>query len=530
MDFSFYWQLFKRRLPLVIVLAIIGAIAGATLALRMPTIFNSRAVLIVQTAQIPDELAASTVRTGEMEALQIIRQRILSREVLLDLANKLKIYDSNTLMGPDSKVTNMRDRITIETEGGQRTRFGPRDATIMQVGFAADNPKLAATTANELVTLIMQTNLEMRTDVAQQTLDFFSQEVDRYEAQLNKLSAQLLDFQENNLGALPDSLDFRRDQIARLQSNLEDLKRSEATLQDRRAQLVSLFESTGTTQLDAAKRQIQALPQRTLRPAEQRLAQLQAEYEAQVGVLSENNPRMVFLRSQIESAKERVAALPPIEDGNTGEETAKEQASSVFNIQLADIDAQIAYVEDQKLSTQEQITDLNRSIEATPGNAVTLASLQRAYSAAQEQYNQAVSNKAQAQTGTIIESMSRGQRISVIEQAVPPEKPASPNRPLISIAGLGAGAGLGLLIILIGELLNKTIRRPEDLKNQLGIETFATIPYIMTPNAIIARTVRSLLIAVLAVCIVSAALWFVNRNVTPLQPLLERLLSAASLI
>ena len=76
-------------------------------------------------AQIPDELAASTVRTEATEALQIIRQRILTRAGLLELANEFEIYGppngpERRSMTPDDVVEDLRRRINIETTGGSR--------------------------------------------------------------------------------------------------------------------------------------------------------------------------------------------------------------------------------------------------------------------------------------------------------------------------------------------------------------------------------------------------------------------------
>ncbi len=521
MDFSVYWQLFRRRLPLVIFLTMIGTGIGIWLAMTLPAIYKSEAILVVESGQIPDEMASSTVQTGEIEALQIIRQRILSREVLLELANDLNIYAAEPNMGADAKVDNMRERIEISTRGGQVTRRGPRDATIVTVGFSAQNPDLAANTVNQLVTLILQTNLEMRTAVAEQTLEFFTQEVDRFEAELSQMSSQILAFQENNLEALPDSLEFRRERLARLQERLQQLEREQATLQDRRAQLVTLFETTGSTQVDGSNRIIRPSARPQVRPAEQRLAELRGEYASLSAVLSENNPRMALLRSQIAAAEELVASLPPIEEEQTGEGETN-AARSLYEIQLADLDAQIVYIQEQKESTQAQIAELRRSIEATPGNAVTLAALERSYSALQEQYRQAVANRARAETGSMIESLSRGQRITVVEQAVPSENPDSPNRPVVTIAGFASGLGLAVAIALLLELLNRSIRRPEDLHKALGVEPFATIPYIETRGETINRNLQRVVIALIVVTTVVGGLWFVDRNVRPLIPLLEQ--------
>ncbi len=127
------------------------------------------------------------------------------------------------------------------------------------------------------------------------------------------------------------------------------------------------------------------------------------------------------------------------------------------------------------------------SIEATPGNAITLSTLERDYANVRTQYDQAVANKARAETGDVIEALSKGQRISIIEQAVVPRDPERPNRALIAAGGVGGGMMLGLGMVLLLELRNAGIRRPVDLTTRLGIAPFATLPYYRTEGEILRR-------------------------------------------
>lgn len=521
MDIYVYWQLFRRRLPLVIFLTGMGALIGVALALSLPAVFRAQAVLIVESGQIPDELAASTVQTGEIEALEIIRQRILSREILLEMANDLGIYADSPMMGADAKVADLRNRIEIITRGGQ-VRRAARDATIVTVSFSSETPRLTADTVNAIVTLILQTNVEMRTSVARQTLDFFTQEVDRFEEELSQLSGQILNFQENNLESMPDSLEFRRTRQASLQERLVRLEREQSALQDRRAQFVTLFETTGSLSFggDQARRPVRQI----VRPAEQRLIELRGEYASLSGILSDNNPRMVLLLTQIERAEQEVALLPPIENETGGDAVTQ---TSLFDIQLADLDAQVAYIEDQKSATEAQMAEIARTIEATPSNAVTLGALERTYANLQEQYNQAVANKARAETGSMIESLSRGQRITVVEQAVAPEAPSSPNRPVIAVGGFAAGLALALGSVILLSVLNRTIRRPEDLEKAMGVEVFATIGYIATQRETLKVNLRRISVSGLILVVLAGGLWFVDQNIQPLAPFVMRLLGSA---
>jgi hypothetical protein len=107
----------------------------------------------------------------------------LTRDRLIEMANRLQIYEPDQAswtgrMAPDEIVEDLRDRINIETTGGAGSR-GQAQATLVSVSFTAPTAALSAIVTNEVVTLILEENIAMRTTVAGQTLDFFSLEVER---------------------------------------------------------------------------------------------------------------------------------------------------------------------------------------------------------------------------------------------------------------------------------------------------------------------------------------------------------------
>jgi len=61
-DIKFYIKLLVRRMPVMVVLFMICAIAGAVISQRLPTMFSTSATLLVESAQISDDLVRSTVQ------------------------------------------------------------------------------------------------------------------------------------------------------------------------------------------------------------------------------------------------------------------------------------------------------------------------------------------------------------------------------------------------------------------------------------------------------------------------------------
>jgi uncharacterized protein involved in exopolysaccharide biosynthesis len=519
MDFRFYLSLFLRRLPYFLLAVVICSVLGVTLARVLPPVYRAEARLVVESEQIPDELAASTVRTDATEQLQIIQQRILTRDRLLEMANRLQIYrsvtgDSAVRLEPDEVVADLRERIKIVTTGGGGSR-GQAQATLVSVSFTAPTATLSATVTNEVVTLILNENVAMRTTVAGQTLDFFTQEVERLDEELSRQGAEILAFKNANKDALPDSLDFRRTQQSAAQERLLQLDREEALLKDRRTRLVQIYEQTG---------QVEAGPAVNQTPEQRQLSDLQDQMSQMLSVLSPENPRVKMLASQIESLEKVVAG----QLASGGAETAN-QGLSVYELQLADIDGQIDFIETQREQIRAELEALRTSIEATPGNAITIDTLERNYANTRMQYDLAVANLARAQTGDVIEALAKGQRISIIEQAVAPREPESPNRPMIAFAGLAGGIALGLGVVLLLELLNTAIRRPQDIVTKLGIAPFATLPLMRTPGQ--SRRRRTIIVAVFAVAILAipAGLWALDTYYRPLDLLLNQLMNRLGL-
>jgi uncharacterized protein involved in exopolysaccharide biosynthesis len=283
---------------------------------------------------------------------------------------------------------------------------------------------------------------------------------------------------------------------------------------DRRARLVDLYETTG--QVLSSNQ-----PATPLSPEERQLQGLQDELAQISAVLSPTNPRVRVLSAQIEALEERLAG----QSDGTEEANLQAEELSLYEIQLADIDGQLDFIQSQKDQIQRTMDALQTSIEATPGNAIILDTLERDYANIRAQYDQAVANRARAETGDTIEALAKGQRITVIEQAIAPREPESPNRPLLAAGGVGAGIVVGLAVVVLIELLNSSIRRPVDLTNGLGIMPLGTIPMIRTRGEVIRRRLIILAGFVIALGVVPWALWYVHTRITPLDALINQILS-----
>jgi uncharacterized protein involved in exopolysaccharide biosynthesis len=91
-EIRFYFAVFVRRLHYFLVVFTLVSAASLTIAKILPPVYQSRARLLVESSQIPIELAAPTVRTGAPEALEIIEQRLMTRVNLLEIARAQNVF------------------------------------------------------------------------------------------------------------------------------------------------------------------------------------------------------------------------------------------------------------------------------------------------------------------------------------------------------------------------------------------------------------------------------------------------------
>lgn len=472
-DFGFYLSILLRRLPYLIAIMIVALLAAIAATRLISPVYSSSAKILSEAPQIPADLARSTVPLSAVEQLQILQQQITTRDDLLALATRLAIYgDAEKKPLGDDIVKDMRSRIKFEQLQFD-TPSRDQGATVFSVSFLAGKSDMAAQVANELAAMILDRNQRQRTDRAGSTLQFFDQTVARLSSDLNKLETDILAFKNKNKDTLPESLDFRRSQQGSLQERLIALQREESDLHTKRGSLIATYTNTGQL--------VGSVP---LTPEQQILADLNRALAEQLALFSETSPNIKALRARITALQNELLSSPSQEAKSENSTPARQAAPFGLDLQLSDIDNRLKAVAVEKASVIRGIEDLTRSITGTAASETVLNSLERNRQNIQMQYNAAIARRAEALTGEQIEMRSDGGRFSLLESATPPVRAISPQR--TRIVGLGgmAGIGLGLAVIVLLEMLNKTIRRPVELAQLLQSQPLATIPNIRTSNKV----------------------------------------------
>ncbi len=514
LDLKFYWSVFLRRFPQFVVITTLVTVAAITVALILPPVYRSSASMLVEPQQIPGDLAQTTVPVNPFEQIQIIEQRLMTRANLTALAERIGLYDTQPDMSASAMVSDIRERIEFIGFTPDVTRAPDTPgATIIGVAFEAPSSDLASKGANELVNLILEENVRLRTSRAGDTLSFFDAEVARLEQAIAAQAERIAEFKTSNVDSLPDSLEARRNRQILEQERLLALEREEAALRNQRETVVWVYERTGRSG---------ALE--TLSPEEQELEGLRSQLIQQRTIYAASSPQVRLIENRI-AALEGLVEDQRAARATRGADGEPAPPSSSLDLELAPIDARLAFIAQDKASILATLAELETSVQATPSNEMVLAGLERELANLNTQYNSAAANLGQATVGERIEVLSKGERFSLIEQPTTPNSPARPNRVLIAGAGLIGGMFLGIGFLVAMEALNRAIRRPADMTARLGLQPFGTVPFIRTRAEIRRQRLATLAVLALVIFGIPAALYAVHTYYQPLEVLLERFVS-----
>ncbi|RYH10996.1 hypothetical protein [Tropicimonas sp. IMCC6043] len=519
-ELKYYFARFLRRLHWFLVVSVAISAVAVTVAMTLPPAYESEVRLIVESEQIPNELARSTVSTSATEQLQIIEQRLMTRENLLDIAEQVYFVRGQQDMNADEIVQAMRAQTRIRQSSGRNM------ATVMSIQFEAPVARSTAAVLNAYLSLILEQAAEFRTARAVTTQEFFEQQVDRLNGDLQAKSAEILEFKNANSDALPETLQFRMSELSRLQS---DMSRAAAKAEDLRAQRQRMKR---LVEIQTQMRAEGNLPTAELTERQKRLASLRDQLVEARAIYSDESRQVRHLQSLIGQLEAQES--PEGTESDTSTEAADAPPTDfeeivagdpLLALQVSELDSQIAAATAEKEDLESQIAELRDTIDRTPPNAIALEALERDYDNLQIEYNNAVANLSAANTGERIEFMSRGQRILVIEPPSVPNEPTKPNRKKLAVAGVGAGVLAGLALVYLLEVLNRTPRRPEDIVARFEVMPIATIPYVRTRRQMVVDRAIKLLVILSILVGIPAAIWAIHEYYMPLDLIADKVMT-----
>lgn len=214
-------RLLHRRLWLIALVGVIGAVLSVLIALSQPKVFQATAVIQIESPQVGSDLTGQTIATDANHRLQLIEQRLMARDNLVKVIERHGLFADVPNMPLAEKVHQLRTsaRITPITVG--IPGMGPATTPSgLSVTVNLNDPVKAAEVANDFVETVITQNRERRMDLVRETLDFFSTEEARVSAQIAEVEGVIADFKRANGASLPSSITPVREELRTLNETL----------------------------------------------------------------------------------------------------------------------------------------------------------------------------------------------------------------------------------------------------------------------------------------------------------------------
>lgn len=532
-NIDYVLRMLKRRYPYMIGAFVVVLAVATAIVIWLPPIYRSEARILVESQQIPSEFVRSTVTALADERIQVIKQRITTRNTIVDLARKFELFaDRRGDMSITELVDEVRKRIDISLyDIGTRRSNGSNNAFTIAfiVAFEYHKPAVAAKVANELVTLILNEDVKTRTSRASETTNFLEREADRLQRTLVSVEQQIARYKAENSGALPSQQTFHLAALQRAEQQKLTIERDINAANDEiRFQEFELSIRTNNPTFTSgqAGSTLAGEP-----PLQLRLQVLNAQLAEKLVVYSDRHPDVKTLKGQIAAVEQQIADTPI-------PEPESDQKPEMSPDQLARLDIQSRIVAEkinaiksrrevlikQQDALTQQISDLQGLLNRIPEVENGLAVLERTQEATRKSLTEISDKLSDARLGERLESDQQAERLQVIEQPVTPQDPVKPNRKKLLALGFAlalaaaGGAVLGL------EALDRSVKGSSDLLSTVNKRPLVVLPYIATRREQRMRAMRIAGFAIILVVLIVAGLAGIHFLFMPLDILIPKVI------
>jgi polysaccharide chain length determinant protein (PEP-CTERM system associated) len=509
MSFNDYLAIIKHHALLLIVSFVVILGVCIAVAISLPPTYESSGTILVESQQISPDLVAANNNTFADERIEVIRQRVMTRDHLEGIIDKYNLFASQSRqLSVSEKIEEMRNAIVVSLVSAAVKGRG--EVTIaFRLSFEHRQPEIANKVAKELVTLFLDENIKQRTERASETTEFLTQEADKLRVELEALENRLADFKQAHSNALPEHQELRMNMLTRAETELKEVDRDYKTArEDLRF---------NELELSAANAGLATRPGTPGAAVDkpQDLASLKAEYIRLQSLYTQAHP-------DVRAVKRKIAALEAGKGAGAAASVNLDVAKAQARITAAE--ARIKSLADQKQQILGKIAEYEAQIIETPQVERGLVTVMRDHDNARKKYEEIRTKEMSAKISESLEQENKAERFVLLESPLMPEKPVRPNRKKVVAMGfLLAPVGAGALVMFL-EMISQRVRGAQALASVLGRRVLVSIPYIHTKAELARRRKWRMLLIVCGVATIAIFLVLLHFLYMPLDLLMFKAL------
>ncbi len=468
-------QILRRRAWFILVPFSVIAAATAVVVRKLPDRYTSKAVVLVVPQQVPADYVKPTNSTRLDEQLQTITQQILSRTRLEQIIDELNLY-------PDERRTGIMQDVVEQMTSDVSVDITRGDA--FSVSYTSGNARTAQAVASKLTSAFIDESTRDQENLTEGTSQFLESSTEEMRQRLEDTEKKLQAYRQSHSGELPTQLEANLSALQSTHQQMQVVIEAENRDHDRH-----IFIEREVADLQAPPATPNAPPPPPTDGAPKgTTAQMLAFYEAQLqseqaAGWKDERPEVRTTRRMIDDLHKKLdqeALAQPLssEAAPPPGELERERKLADFQSQLAQLDKQIAYEQSEGKRLQAVSAGLQQRVDDVPARESELLDLNRDYATLSALYDNRLAKKEEADLATNLQRRQIGETFKLLDAARVPERPASPNRPLLNVAGLAGGLGIGVLLVGLLEYRDKTFKSDDEIVNLLAVRVLAVVPFM----------------------------------------------------
>jgi DNA repair exonuclease SbcCD ATPase subunit len=471
---------------------------------KLPNIYESKALLIVQPPKISSKVVTSMTDEDLTQRVQTINQEVLSDTELKPMITKYDLFKKERESGApiESLVPLMLKNITVVVERSE----DQTKVAAFSIKYRDRTPESARNVTSELASKYINAQVKFSSESAATTQEFVDKNLSEKKLALDELEKQRLQIMMQNVETLPESSQGLIAQLDGLRKREETISKEKETFRMEKSRLNDNIQSLNSQmrlvdQFSGSENEANNDTSRILLNSQpyaqliQKRAELSSKLENLKLTLRDVHPKVMEAKNDIAKVNDEIENLKRNQVGILQESESEKKRKAELQkqtllieknkaeSQIANIDQQLKYKDDELARNSVLISGLESKINLIPNVSVALQGIDSQYQSAKTAYDEVLKTQNAVNLDYDRASNLQGETIKLQDPANLPDSPVAPKRGLLTAVGSVLGLVLGLFLAAVFELPRVLkIQNIEDTKHYSGLPVLASVPPLLTPQ------------------------------------------------
>jgi succinoglycan biosynthesis transport protein ExoP len=463
---KYYKMVVKRRyLFLSVALLVMSLVVWGCFFL--PKKFEASSTVFVEKNVIKDLVKGITFTPSVEDKIRVLKYAMLSRVFVTSVLSDID---------QDIKTKNEKQLEELVAEFQKHTQISVKGNDLFIVKYSNKDPKLATDYINTLVRKYVEQNVSNKRDQSYGADRFLTEQLKSFKDKIDKSDEEIIKFrQQQGVFVGIDEPALVRE-IKTYQTELEAIKIKRNELIAVRDTLKRQLKSEDRYSVVMSSKGGDDNPSNQITALENKRKQLLVNY-------TDNYPEVVRLNTLIAALKNQKKSSQPGETVNTNDSelSAINPVYQALRQQSYQVESEIEAMGAKQNQLHAVISSKERELRNVPVDKKKLTDLEKVRDSSKQIYEQLVTRQGQAQLSKDMEVEDKATTFRIVDPAIIPKKPVSPNRVQLILLGIAAGFAAGIGAVFVREMMDSTFKDVHDLRT-LGYQVLAVIPTIVNES------------------------------------------------